>query len=1230
MPEEGATREKPAPAREERKIVTALFADLVGSTALGEKLDPEEVKLIVGEAVARIVNAVEELGGTVKDLAGDGVLALFGAPTTHEDDEERAVRAALKIVDELGAYSAEVARGWGIEGFGVRVGVHTGPVVLGEIGAGQRVEYAAFGDTINTAARLESAAKPSSVLVSEETRRRIDLLFTWGEDEELELKGKAETVRASRVAAPRADAGEREAREHVPFVGREAELSEGRETIDRLLQGAGAILFVTGEPGIGKSRLLHELKHFFETSPSEGGRRLWIEGRCASYADSTPYWPFRDLLRSWLGVGSEEAELRVRVALRRRVEELFADRALEVYAYLGSLLGLALEPDAQERLAELSPEALQYRTFEVVEMLLARLAEDGPVAVAIEDLHWADPTSVELFKRLLPMVERSAVLLLGTGRPERDHPFWKLKEAAAHDFPHRTQDLELEPLSGRADVELLASLVGSGTLPSELEERILAAAEGNPFFLEELVRSLADAGALVPENGGWKFDHEVPVEVPPTVERVILARIDRLPRQSHDLLVAASVLGRQFSLPLLEGVSEDGSGLQDEMLLLQRLDLIREARRWPQPEYQFKHALIQETAYRTVLAARRTELHRKAAVWLESRYAGNEDEVLGLLAHHWLAAADEEKAVAYLARAGDKAREDYALDEAIDHYRALLPLLEARGERQEVALVLFKLALALHTALRFAEANETYQRAFEHWTEPEAGPEATATLRMAATYVPRNGTDPGLVGWWPDIQLCMQLFDRLVEAWPERTIVPALAERWEISDDGLRYVFHLREGLQWSDGEPLTAHDVEYGIKRVLNPESPGGSVSVYFVLENAQDYFFGRGADLESIGVRALDDRMVEFRLVAPAPYFMSVVNRPDGGPAPRHAIESDPAEWTNVDRQGFMDVERERADWTDIGRQVVSGAFRVESADDDRLVLVRNENDRRPRRGNVARVEYVRASADEAFEPFERGELEMIRVMYTPRFSDQVRTLETLEGPLTWFGYLGFDHDHPPLSLPGVRKALALSIDRDALAEVAPANFVIARGGIVPPALHGHTPEIALPFDAAAARDQLGAASPEEPLRIAAHAAWEPLLEVVSLGWRETLGLETELHLFDVDEQPQRIFDLGPVGVFGWLPGYPDPEYMLRLLLHSEALTNAGRYANPAYDELIEAARHAQTDRERLSLFHEADRFAVAEDVALIPLVYGRSTSFVQPNVKGWWEFAKTSAPYADLTID
>ena len=688
------------------------------------------------------------------------------------------------------------------------------------------------------------------------------------------------------------------------LVGRSRELGVGLEAVEALTAGGGGILVVSGEPGIGKSRLLTELR----TAAERSGVR-WLEGRCVSYGEALPYWPLRDLLRSeWIGAGADEAELRVRVGLRRRLEQLFAERADELYPYLGALLDVALEPEAATHTAQLSPEALQWRTFEVVGELFARLADAGPLVVAIDDLHWADSTSVALLEQLLVLAEQAPVLLVLSLRPERDHSAWALREHAAREFPHLLHEIDLRPL-GDADGELLAALIGSAALPAELERRLLATAEGNPFFLEELVRSLIDAGVLrATDDGGWRFDHEAEIEVPQTVEKVILARLDRLSLVSRDVVTAAAALGRRFALPLLEGVLGREAG--DALHELQRLGLIEQGRRWPQPEYRFRHALIQETAYRTLLGPARAELHRRAAEWLEERYADRDAEVLGLLAHHWLAGQNEDKASDYLLRAGDKARQEYALDEAIEHYRALLPLLERRGERQAMALVLFKLALALHSSLRFAEANATYQRAFAHWTPP-ARARATERLRMSTSFLP-NDTDPKSAIAWPNIQVCMQLFDRLVEAWPERTIVPSLAERWEISGDGLRYVFHLREGLTWSDGHPLTAGDVEFGIKRVLDPKSPGSSVAIYFVLENGQDYYLGANTDADAIGVRALDDRTVEFRLVAPAPYFMSVMNRPDAGPQPRHAIE------------------RDGTAWTEPAHQVVSGSFEVEARTD------------------------------------------------------------------------------------------------------------------------------------------------------------------------------------------------------------------------------------------------------------------------------------------------------------
>jgi ABC-type oligopeptide transport system substrate-binding subunit/class 3 adenylate cyclase len=1188
--------------REERKVLTAVFADVVGSTALAERLDPEDVKLVVGEAVARIVGEVESLGGHVKDLAGDGVLAFFGAPTTREDDAERAVRCALRILGEMEEYEREVRRGWGAEGFGVRVGAATGAVVVGEVGAGSRVEYAAFGDTVNVAARLQSAAQPGTVLVDDATHHAVEGLFQWGERLDLELKGKDESVAAWPVAGVAAEARPQRGLPGVEtrLIGRSRELGQGREALDALRAGRGGVLVVAGDAGIGKSRLLNELRELAEREGTS-----WLEGRCVSYGESLPYWPFRDLLRGeWIGAGGDEPELRVRVGLRRRLEQLFGEGfAAELYPYLGGLLEVALEREAAARTSQLSPEALQWRTFEVVGQLFARLAEDAPLVVSIEDLHWADPTSVLLLEQLLSLAEEAPVLLVLSLRPERDHAAWGLREHASREFPHLVREIDLGPL-GDSDGELLAALVAPATLPAELERRVLEAADGNPFFLEELVRSLADVGALVRADDGWRFDHAVEVEVPPTVEKVILARVDRLSAQARDLVTAASALGRTFALPLLEGVIDEDAG--EALHELQRLGLLRQSRRWPQPEYRFRHALIQETAYRTLLAEQRTRLHRRAAEWLEERYAGREGEVLGLLAYHWLRAEDEAKAADYLLRAGDKARLEYALDEAIEHYRDLLPLLEQRGERQEIALVLFKLALALHTSLRFEEANEAYQRAFGHWTPPEPRT-ATERIRVATSFLP-NDLDPKSAIAWPNIQACMQLFDRLVEAWPERTIVPSLAERWEISDDGLRYVFHLRDGLTWSDGTPLTAHDVEFGIKRVLDPESPGSSVAIYFALENGEETYLRRNTDWDAVGVRALDDRTVEFRLNAPAPYFMSVMNRPDSGPQPRHAID------------GVAEA------------RVVSGAFEVSERTDERLVLRR----RSERPGNVAEVELYRTAIADALPGYERGETDLILVRYTPRLADlmpgAVRDDAVLGSP-AWSAYIRFDHTHPVAGNLELRRALAHAVDRDALAAVCPANLVVATGGVVPPALQGHTPDIALRHDPDLARECLARSGYDGPLELAGMMVWDDILEVIAGGWRDVFGDRVSVSSWSWLEEEARSVgtrvDTAPIRITGWLPGYPDPEYYLRLLFQSTSRTNEGGFADPVFDEVIEAARQERSDRGRLERFHEADRYAVAERVAVIPLVYGRSTAFVQPRVHGWWEFGKSSASFADLVV-
>jgi oligopeptide transport system substrate-binding protein len=392
--------------------------------------------------------------------------------------------------------------------------------------------------------------------------------------------------------------------------------------------------------------------------------------------------------------------------------------------------------------------------------------------------------------------------------------------------------------------------------------------------------------------------------------------------------------------------------------------------------------------------------------------------------------------------------------------------------------------------------------------------------------------------------------------------------------------------------------------------------VAIYFVLENGQDYYLGHNEDADRIGVRALDDRTVEFRLVAPAPYFMGVMNRPDSGPQPRHAID------------------RDGDGWTDPQRQVVSGPFRVAARTNDSLTLERRPEYAGPRPGNVARVEEVRSVVGDAIGPYARDELDLIAVRYTPRLADLMpaEMPDAKLGAAGWSGYLAFDHAHAAVGNLDLRLALAHAVNRGILAEAMPLNMVVATGGIVPPALQGHTPDIALRFDPDLAREHLARSGFSGALDVACLDADLPVIEPVIAGWREELSLDVRVATWTLESAPGigALRDVAPIYFTGWLPGYADPEYFLRLLFHSESKTNEGGFSYPPFDDLIERARQERRDRDRLELFHRADRMAVAERVAVVPLVYGRSLAILKPWIRGWWEFGKSSSNFADLDVD
>jgi class 3 adenylate cyclase len=593
--------------REERKVVTALFADLVGSTEITERLDPEDARELIGGAVETMVRAVERFGGTIKDLAGDGVLALFGAPVTHEDDAERAVRAGLEIVRGVNSGGE----------LNARVGIESGLVVLGPVGAGGRVEYGATGDALNTAARLQSHAPSGTVLVGAATQRTLKDRFAWGDEQRLELKGKAEPVRAFEVldvrdrrqpqtGAPTAPA---------PMVGRETELARALDLAQRALAGRGGLLLVVGEPGIGKSRLVAELRRRLEHA-------LWLEGRCVSFGRSTPFLPLREPIQEGLSLARHELD---------------AGHT----SYLEAILGAGVTPGDES-----SPESIQLRTLEALRVLLDLLAGKSPVVLAIEDVHWADPSTIGALERL---VRTAPVLFVLTAR-EREEPTDRLRRLG--------DVIELDVLTTEAEREFLDGLLRDETLPPDVQQRLVETAGGNPFFLGELARSLIDGGGLADE-------------LPTTVEKVILARLDVLEPAPREVLTAASVLGRGAPTPLLERLIQTDP--RPAIDVLRRHDLVEEG---PVDELAFRHALIQEVAYRTLLRKRRRELHARAARAIGELWADRLDEHLAVLAYHHRGAGEIEEARACHRRAAERAERLHATGEALEHLSSAVALAE--------------------------------------------------------------------------------------------------------------------------------------------------------------------------------------------------------------------------------------------------------------------------------------------------------------------------------------------------------------------------------------------------------------------------------------------------------------------------------------------------------------------------------------------------------------------------
>ena len=644
----------------ERKLVTVLFADVANSTATFGNLDPEQVHEIMDGCFRILMDEIHKYEGTINQFTGDGVMALFGAPIAHEDHAQRACHAALAIQNACIPYAEKLERDYGIE-FKIRIGLNTGPVVVGSIGDDLRMDYTAQGDTANLAARMESSAEPGTVLASRNTYRLSRDFFEFGSKGPIQVKGKDAPqeayilLRSSEVGTRIAAAA---AKGLTRFVGRKRELEVLEDAFEKAASGKGQVVGIVGEAGVGKSRLLFEFRHAL---PRVG--YAYLEGRCLHYGNAMPYLPILDIFRSYLGIKEGDQE--------QVIKERMSERILGLDEHLQSIIPpiqelLSLQVDDEEY-ARLKPAEKREKTFEAIRDLLIRGSQERPIVLAIEDLHWIDKTSEEFLDYMIGWLPTTRILLLLLYRPEYTHT-WGSKSYYGK--------IGVDQLSAITSAELVQAILEGGEVIPELNDLILGRAAGNPFFMEELTHSLLENGSILKKEDRYVLSADPSaIQVPDTVQGIIAARMDRLEENLKRIMQVAAVIGREFAFRILQAITEMKEDLKSDLLNLQGLEFIYEKSLFPELEYIFRHALTQEVAYNSLLLKRRKEIHEKIGKTIESLYAQRLDECYEMLAYHYSKSENLEKAYYYLRLSGDKAVGKHSPREAFRFHKEALSML---------------------------------------------------------------------------------------------------------------------------------------------------------------------------------------------------------------------------------------------------------------------------------------------------------------------------------------------------------------------------------------------------------------------------------------------------------------------------------------------------------------------------------------------------------------------------
>ena len=640
----------------ERKQVTVMFCDMEGFTPLSELLGIEEAYSVIDRVYEILIHKVHDYEGTVNEMTGDGIMALFGAPAALEDAPQRAIRSSLAIHREMSKFNDQLKHEKkDIPPIKMRIGIHTGPVVVGTVGNDLRVEFKAVGDTVNLASRMEGQAQPGTTYITEDTFKLTEGLFRFEGLGQRVIKGKQEPVNVYRAIAPstmRARFDVSAEQGLTPFAGRERELELLLDGFERSKTGRGQAFSIMSEAGVGKSRLLYE---FRKAVASEDV--TFLEGRCLSYSRAVAYHPVIDILKANFDIHEGDGDFEIREKVKRGLKVLGVDD-ISTLPYLLELL--AVKDSGIDKIP-MSPEAKKGRIMEVFKQIAFKGSEIRPLILAFEDLHWIDKSSEELLKYVLESIPGARILLIFTYRPEFVHT-WGAKS-------YHNQ-IMLNRLSNRESLIMVSYLLDTEELVRDVEEFILEKTEGIPFFIEELIKSLKDLKIIEREDNRYRIAKDIKEAIiPATIQDVIMTRVDSLPQETKGLLQIISAVGRESSYELIKRVTElTEQELLPHLSVLKDSELLYERGIYPQSTYIFKHALTQEVAYDSLLLKRRKEIHEKIGTAIEALYQGRLEEHYELLAYHYARSANTDKAVEFLDLANQKAMRINAMEEAKTYF----------------------------------------------------------------------------------------------------------------------------------------------------------------------------------------------------------------------------------------------------------------------------------------------------------------------------------------------------------------------------------------------------------------------------------------------------------------------------------------------------------------------------------------------------------------------------------